>query len=334
MNNRTHRLPLTLTLLALLFALAACGDPMAAPLATPQVILVSPIPSNTPLPTITPTFTPSPTPTATPDYTPTPTLPPCLSAGGRVEIVSENRSTVSGENLRYRVYLPPCYQESTRRFPVVYLLHGAGFTESQWEDIGAVTALEQALRLGTLGPMILVIPYTGSIGNRNTFPPDPSYESVLLEELVPQIDRDFCTIRNRDHRAIGGISRGGFWAMSVAMRHPDVFGAVGGHSAAFDATNAPPPNNPLDLARNAPLLDDVSLRIYIDNGADDFAGLALQTFSARLSEREIPHTYSIHPTGSHDEAYWSSHVGEYLEFYGQNWPRDLGELPSCLEPSP
>jgi len=314
--------------------LAAC-DPMAAPMATPQVIIVTAVPSNTPLPTLTPTFTPTVTPSPTPDFTPTPTPRPCLSEGGRIEEFRDNRSpTANNENLRYRVYLPPCYQEAQRRYPVAYLLHAASYREEQWENIGMIDALEQAMRLETVGPMLLVMPYTGNIGNTNTFPPDPSYETVILEELVPEIDRDFCTIRNREHRAIGGISRGGFWSVSIGLRHPDVFGAVGGHSASFDATNAPPAFNPLDLARNAPLLDDVPVRIYIDNGADDFAGLALQTFSNRLAEREIEHTYSIFPTGGHDEDYWSSHVGEYLEFYGREWETDLNALPSCLEPSP
>jgi len=320
-------------MLLLVGLLAAC-DPMAAPLATPQVIIVTAVPSATPPPTLTPTFTPSPTLTPTPDFTPTPTPRPCLSESGQIEDFRDNRSPTAGENLRYRVYVPPCYFEAQRRYPVVYLLHGSSYREQQWEDIGAIDALEQAMRLGTLGPMLLVMPYFGNIGNVNAFPPEASYETVLLDELIPAVDRDFCTIRNREHRAIGGISRGGFWAMSVAMRHPDMFSAAGGHSAAFDATNAPPANNPLDLARNAPLLDDVSLRIYVDNGADDFAGLALQTFSNRLTDREIPHTYSIFPTGGHDEDYWSSHVGEYLAFYGREWPQDLNDLPSCAEPSP
>jgi enterochelin esterase-like enzyme len=328
--NRLHFLPLFLLFLLLP---AAC-DPMAVPLATPQVIVVTAIPSDTPPPTLTPTFTPTRTPTPTPGFTPTPTTMPCMSEGGRVEEFNDNLSTTANENLRYRVYLPPCYQQSLKRFPVVYLLHGASYREDQWQNIGVVPALERAMRLDTLGPMILVMPFMGRIGTQNTFPPDPSYETVLLDELVPAVDRDFCTIRDRDYRAIGGISRGGFWAMSVAFRHPDVFGIVGGHSAALDVTAAPPAYNPLDLARNAPLLDDVDLRIYIDNGADDFVGMELQTFSNRLTNRQIAHTYSIYPTGEHNEDYWSSHVGEYLEFYGRTWETDINALPSCLEPSP
>lgn len=323
------------TLCALLsaFFLSAC-DPMAAPLATPQVIVVSPVPSPTLPPTATPTFTPSPTQTPTPDFTPTPTLLPCLTEDGRIEEVRENRSEIAGENLRYRIYLPPCYAESQRRYPVLYLLHGAGYTEGHWEDLGIVEALEDGIRRDTVGPMILVMPYMGNIGNLNTFPPETSYETVLLEELVPSVDRDFCTFQDRAYRGIGGISRGGFWSMSVALRHPDVFGQAGGHSAAFDSDNAPPANNPLDLARNVAFENGVGPRIYLDNGADDFAGLTMQTFSSRLTDREIPHTYIIHPVGGHDDEYWSSHVEDYLSFYTQNWPTNFGELPSCAEPSP
>ncbi len=312
--------------------LTAC-DPLAAPLATHQTILVTAIPSDTPPPTALPTFTSTSLPTA-PNVTATPTLAPCLSVGGQVQEVIENFSEVAQENLGYRVYLPPCYTPSRRRFPTLYLLHGANSTEEQWQDLGTIAKMEQGLGLGVLAPFIIVMPDGGALGNLNSFPPNASYETVLLQELVPSIDRNFCTIQNRDHRAIGGISRGGFWALSVAMRFPTVFGSVGGHSVALDATSSPPEHNPLELARNAPSLDDAPLRIYLDNGADDAVGLSLQTFSGRLSQRQVPHTYVIHPTGGHDEAYWSSHIGEYLEFYSKNWEKSLANLPSCLDPSP
>jgi len=325
----------TLFLALLLAALLAACEPMAVQMATPQVIVVTAIPSSTPPPTLTPTLTPTVTPTPTPANTRTPTPMPCMSEGGFVDEIRQNRSEVAdGENLRYNVYLPPCYGQSQRRFPVVYLLHGATYTETQWPQIGTIDALERAMRVGSVGPMILVMPFLGNIGIQNTFPPNDSYETVLLEELVPTIDRDFCTLRNPAHRAVGGISRGGFWALSVGLRHPDVFGAVGGHSAEVDIPNVPVNNNPLDLARNAATLDDVPLRIYVDNGADDPAGVDLRAFSNRLTSREIPHTYSIFPEGAHNNAYWSSHVGEYLEFYGGPWETDINSLPSCLEPSP
>jgi S-formylglutathione hydrolase FrmB len=84
---------------------------------------------------------------------------------------------------------------------------------------------------------------------------------------------------------------------------------------------------------SAPFLAESGLRLYLDNAASDPAGTNLELFSSRLSSRGIPHTYVVNPLGAHDNAYWAAHVAEYLTFYAQNWPRSLGELPSCLEPS-
>lgn len=245
------------------------------------------------------------------------------------------RSATAGENLRYRVYIPPCYLETQKRYPYVILLHGQGSNELQWDRIGAADTLEQGYRLGVLPPMILVMPYTGTIGNRNPGPNvEGIYEDVVLDELMPAIERDFCTINNRDYRAIGGISRGGFWAYSIGLRHPDIFSILGGHSTVFDQNNAPAAYNPLDLALNVSFLEEASPRMYLDNAASDPAGRGLELFSSRLSSRGIPHTYIIHPLGDHSDDYWSLHVSDYLTFYGRNWPRNVADLPGCLEPSP
>jgi enterochelin esterase-like enzyme len=321
-------------LLITFLALLGC-DPLAVQ-PTAQVLVITAVPSETPVPTDTPMPTRTPAPTFTPATTPTATPFPCDEDGGQIVAFDEFRSQTAGENLRYRVYVPPCYAETQKRYPYVILLHGAGERENQWENLGVADALNQGLRLGALPPMILVMPYTGSIGNDNTFPPDPSYETVVLEELVPAIERDFCTWSDRGHRAIGGISRGGFWAYSIALRHPDIFGIVGGHSAFFteDLSTVPAAFNPLELALNSALLPEARLRMYLDNGANDYAGVSQELFSSRLSSRAIQHTYVVNPVGEHDDAYWSAHVSEYLAFYGREWPREVAGLPSCLVPSP
>lgn len=325
-------LPLFIVLAA---GLSAACDPLAPiPTPTPQIIIVTPEPSATPLATATPVPTATPSPTPTPPFTPTPTPFPCEQEGGQWIAFDEFRSEVAGENLRYRVYVPPCYQDTGLRYPAMLLLHGLGYTELQWDEIGIDEAVDQAIRAGELGPMIVVLPYFGTIGGENIFPPDPSYLTVIMDELVPAIERDFCTINDRDHRAIGGISRGGFWAYMAALRNPDVFGSVGGHSASFDPDNAPPAFNPLELATDADLLREADLRMYIDNAASDPAGRGLELFSSRLSARGIAHTYVINPTGDHDNDYWEAHVREYLDFYARDWPLNVGDLPSCLEPSP
>lgn len=326
----------SLPLLALVFLLAAC-DPMA-PVATPVAVIITAIPSETPTPAVTatptPTITPEPSPTV--NLTPTVTPFPCDDEAGRVLEFNDFRSpTASNENLRYHVYIPPCYQEMQVRYPVVYLFHGLSYREQQWADIGAVEAVDQGIRLGALPPMILVMPYYGNMGQLNQFPPDASYETVILEELMPAIENDFCTINNRDHRAIGGISRGGFWAYSIGFRHPDLFSIIGGHSGIYpDTSEVPSAFNPVEIAANSSLLPDAGMRLYLDNGAADSAGPSQQRLSARLEERSIPHTYIINAVGEHNNDYWSAHVSEYMAFYGRAWPRDYAELPTCLAPSP
>ncbi|MBL8133559.1 MAG: hypothetical protein JNL42_16980 [Anaerolineae bacterium] len=325
---------LFLSLLILIVLLAAC-DPFA-PVVTPTAvtIIVTPSASDTPVPTSTQPPTVTPRPTDTPAPTPTATALACLSTGGQIIPFDEFRSPSAGENLRYRVYIPPCYLESQRRFPVIYLLPGEGENESQWDELGVDAAVDQGVRLGAVPPMIVVMPALGSIGARDSFPPNASYETYLMDELRPAVERDFCTITTRAQRAVGGIGRGGFWAYSLALRHPDTFSIVGGHSADFEVSNIPPANNPLELALDAPFLQQANLRMFIDNGADDPFGAGLGTFSSRLSARGITHTYVITPGEAHDERYWSAQIDEYLSFYSEGWTRDLGALPSCLEPSP
>ncbi len=319
---------------ALIALLTACDPLVPFPTPTPQVIIVTSQPTVTNAPTETRPPTATRTMAPEPSQTPTETPFPCTEETGQIIPFDNVRSSIAGENLRYRVYVPPCYVQTEKRYPYVILLHGASYTETQWDEIGADEALEQGMRLGVLGPMIIVMPYFGVVGTRSTFPPDRSYESVILDELIPAVERDFCTWNNRATRAIGGISRGGFWAYSIGLRHPDIFGIIGGHSAAFSEDNAPPANNPLELALNASFLAQANLRMYLDVGAQDPASAEIQLLSSRLTARGIEHTSVVNPTGDHSEAYWTAHVSEYLTFYNETFPRTTGELPTCLEPSP
>lgn len=316
--------------------LLATGCEPLVPSPTPQVIIVtatsSPAPSDTPTPTSTPT--PDVTDTPVPSITPTAAL--CPETEGQIIAFDRFDSTLAGRNMPYRVYIPPCYVASQRRYPVVYLLHGASNDDTQWEDIGFTDMLDRGLQLGQYPPMIVVMPYGAQLLPNSDFPSDPSMETYLLDELMPRIEQDFCTYESRDYRAIGGISRGGFWALSIAFRHPELFGAVGGHSAALDTDRTPPAFNPLNLAQSAPFLD--TLRIYLDNGGNDPVRQEMEALSNRLVERQIAHEYVIDTTGDHSDAYWAAQLGEYLLFYGgtaaDGWPRDVRQLPSCLEPSP
>jgi enterochelin esterase-like enzyme len=202
-----------------------------------------------------------------------------------------------------------------------------------WEELGVATDLDSGITKGSLPPMVLVMPDGGYAFELNDQPDGQSYESIVLDELIPYLEADYCLWGDRQGRAIGGVSRGGFWSFSISLRHPEVFSIVGGHSPHFEDDNAAPDTNPLDLAGRVNL-DKFPLRIYMDNAANDIVGANVIRLSEILRENGIEHEYLINPTGDHDMDYWKAHVAEYLSFYGQTWPRDAAALPSCLEPSP
>lgn len=307
---------------------------------TPIVSVITAEPSATPLPTASATFTATwtPIPTATPDLSPTGTPFPCTDTEGQIINFSDNFSEIAQENIRYLVYVPPCYFQLQKRFPVVYLFHGLSYREQQWLDIGMIATLDRGILDGTLAPMLLVMPYLATIGQLDQYPPDASFERVLLEEIMPAVEQNFCTINDRQQRGIGGISRGGFLAYSVAMRHPDLFTRVGGHSAYFpdDIISIPADFNPLEMALNSDdlLNPTLKLALYLDNGAQDIGGRSEALLSSRLAQRSIDHTYIVNPIGGHDNAYWSAHVLDYLTFYAAPWQRNFSALPDCSDPSP
>lgn len=239
-------------------------------------------------------------------------------------------STIAGTTVRYRVYLPPCYEESKRRYPYVILFHGSDRDQTEWTDIMRVDrVLESGIEAGRLPPMIIVMPGGGDLANTRIFTRARSFEGVVLDEIMPAVEARYCTLETRAGRAIGGISRGGFWAFLIAFRHPKLFSAVGGHSPFFHPDNAPPAYNPLDLAKTVVFPAGKQPRIWVDRGKNDYAEPGITPFVATLKARGIPGTYKLYPTGRHETAYWASHVPAYLAFYGKSWPKSYEALLAC-----
>lgn len=346
------RLPTLLCIfIAAAFSLVAC-DPLAP---DPTTVVVIVTPTDTPLPTLivqpTASFTPSVTPTATLTPTPRPTNTPnptitatatpsltptvCTDTVGQI-VDLRFKSAIAKLNVPYRVYLPPCYSQTGKRYPLAILMHGSDRDETEWTDLLDVNGkLERGLALGALPPMILVMPYGGELANSNSeFGVRETWEDVVVDELMPEVERNFCTWNDRAGRAIGGISRGGFWAFEIGLRHPDLFSAIGGHSAFFDedhiAKKYAATYNPLFLVETLTLPARLQPRIYLDVGADDYALNPIEEFHDKLVEHKIDADFVLNSTGEHNIDYWKSHVTEYLSFYGQTWPRNVSELPSCL----
>lgn len=216
-----------------------------------------------------------------------------------------------GQTMFYSVVLPPCY-DPAQAYPVLYLMHGSNDDDGHWLRLGLPSASQAGIQAGEIPPMVVVLPFGNVIANRNRFD-NVSWGNVFLTELMPDVARKV-NVRT-DFQAIGGISRGGFWAYQIALRTPTLWRAVGGHSAFFDLYHAPPADNPLHLILNAPELD--GLAFWLDRGKGDFAFRGLDEMHARMDERGLAHVYDVAPFGEHNNAYWGVRVAEYLAWYGQ-----------------
>lgn len=241
--------------------------------------------------------------------------PTCTETSGRVERPAYRSASID-THMVYSIYLPPCYDQSIETYPVIYLMHGSNEDDGHWSRLGLIEELDSRIAAGEMPPVIVVLPYAEWAGNQNQFGVN-SWSNVFLAELMPLAEANYRIDTRKESRAIGGISRGGFWAFHLALRNPDLFSIVGGHSAFFDLYHADDIYNPLDLALT--LTPDTAPRIALDRGAQDYAAPGLDIMHQRLDEALIDHTYTIHPQGEHNNIYWREHVGEYLDFYIADW---------------
>lgn len=241
-------------------------------------------------------------------------------------------SAIANETLRYRVYLPPCYENTARRYPYVILMHGSNSTDTHWENLGIGDAVTLGIALNRLPPMAVVMPYGGEIANLNVFYLNGSYEHVILQDIIPVVEGGYCLQNTRDGRAIGGISRGGFWAYEIGLRHPDLFTAIGGHSPVFDLYHAPASHNPLNLIETAEWTEDFP-RLYIDRAENDYWRVNIDLMQPRLAATNIPYTFIINPLGQHQDTYWANHLNDYLAFYSAGWSSNLTTYPICDLPN-
>lgn len=282
----------------------------AVPTRSPTAATPSPLPPSLPPPTATPS------PTATP-IPPSPTACP----PGRVQSGVFN-SPLAGES-RYRIYLPPCYGDDGRVYPTLYVFGGNTHDESAWDDYGVDEAAEAAIRQGQIPPLLIVMADGGWLANNSSGGPR-SFEGQVMDYLIPHIEETTCAWHGREGRAIGGISRGGYWSLEIAFQHPHQFLSVGGHSPALIDSHAGPEINPQFTALSRELGD---LRIYLDIGADDWLRPQAQRLHEDMAAQGIPHTWVLNE-GSHEDAYWPPHLAEYLRWYAEPWPLDRNAYPA------
>lgn len=261
--------------------------------------------SPTPQPTFTATLTVTPSPTPIPSPTPL----PCRAESGRVETFQI--ATQDDPTFNFRIYFPPCFnQPSSVRYPVLYLIHGQTFNDDQWPRLGVQAAADQLIQSGKTPPFLVVMPR-----EKDTFSDiyAASFSRDVISGLIPWVDAKYPTCTERACRAIGGLSRGGAWALHLGLTQWRFFGEIGLHST--PPFQSDPTFVPIWL-RDIPT--GQRPRIYMDIGKNDpFLSYASQ-LDKLLTALNIPHEWNVFD-GTHEEAYWSAHIVEYLEWYSQPW---------------
>ena len=158
-------------------------------------------------------------------------------------------SKVTGKWRRAHVYTPPDYdKDSNARYPVLYLLHGAGENERGWIQQGRANfILDNLIAAGKAKPIIAVVDtgyasFAGANVGTNRSAPTAAFEAVMLKELIPMIDTNFRTHSTREHRAMAGLSMGSMQTLQITLRHLEQFAWIGAMSGpprqGFDAKTA------------------------------------------------------------------------------------------------
>jgi S-formylglutathione hydrolase FrmB len=259
------------------------------------------------------------------------------SPAARVESV-RFESKLVGKPLPYNVVLPPLYdapESRAVRYPVIYLLHGLGGGAGDWVSTRAHLAAHAA------GYRFIIVTPEGADGwytDSATVPTD-KFETYILEELIPDVERRFRALATRDARAVAGLSMGGYGALKFAVKRPQTFALAASLSGALGAASwdANDPNllafvKP-SIARAYGAMDSPTRRendlfklfsdlpperfdalpfIYFDCGTEDFLIGSNRALSELLLRRKIPHEYRQLP-GAHTWPYWDAQVQEVLK---------------------
>ena len=223
-------------------------------------------------------------------------------------------SKTLGAKRRAKVYLPPGYLASSKRFPVLYLVHGAGDSDDSWTGTGhAHYILDNLIAAGKAKPMIVVMPFghtpdrPGASVLANT-----DFGDDLIKDLMPQIEKQFRTVNKADGRAMAGLSMGGSHTLRFGLTHPELFQYIGVFSMGLGMNNNQAEiakyeqDNAAALARGAKELK----LVYYAMGKDDFLYGTSAPTRAMFDRQGIRHVYN-ESGGGHTWINWRRYLNDF-----------------------
>ncbi|MHB1104998.1 MAG: alpha/beta hydrolase-fold protein [Lutibacter sp.] len=249
-------------------------------------------------------------------------------------------------DVKYSIILPEDYDSSNKSYPVVYLLHGLGDNESSWLEYGRVNHYaDNAVKCGEIVPMIFIMPQGFRSYYVNDYAGKFLYEDMFTKELVPFIDASYRTIPNKEHRATMGYSMGGFGALILPLKNPDLFtisvplsisvrtdeqykiedtsewneqwGRLFGGEGTIGQeriTDYYKQHSPFHIFAQSDLTKFKNLKLYIDNGDDEQTlSRSNEELHILLRNRNYPHEFRVR-NGGHEFSYWREALPNGLRF--------------------
>lgn len=243
---------------------------------------------------------------------------------GRLEMIKYESGTV-GTTRTMNVYTPPEYSPK-QRYPVLYLLHGIGGDETEWERFARPDALfDNLIADGKAVPMIVVMP-NGRAQKRdraegNVFASAPAFavfEHDLLDDVIPAIESRYSVAADREHRAIAGLSMGGGQSLNFGLGHLESFAWIGGFSAAPNTKSAE------DLVPDARGAKSQLRLLYLSCGRKDGLIRISQQVHRYLEQQGVPHLWNVDSHG-HDPTHWRNNLHAFAQRLFTEEPGRAGE---------
>jgi enterochelin esterase family protein len=245
-------------------------------------------------------------------------------------------SKITGSWRHAMVYLPPDYEAQTKkRYPVLYLQHGGGENETGWIRQGRANfILDNLIAAGEAKPMIIVMAY-GYARRAGAPAPDFSgptlgsaagaqarnemantFEDDVTQALIPYVDANFRTLADRDHRAMAGLSMGGFQTFHITLKHLDLFSHIGGFSGAAGLLEDRPIDFKTDF--NGVFADPVAFGkkvhlLYLGVGTAEAERFTtrIRGLHTGLTQAGIEHVYWESPGTDHEWQTWRRNLKDF-----------------------
>ena len=231
---------------------------------------------------------------------------------GQLAMIEYDSKTV-GTRRRMHVYTPPGYSQATK-YPVLYLLHGIGGDEEEWQRVATLNALLDNLiadRKAT--PMVVVMPNGRAQVNDRAegdimaaAPAFTTFERDLFDDVIPAIESRYSVLSDREHRAMAGLSMGGGQTLNFGLAHLDRFAWLGAFSA------APNTKAPAELMPDPAAVTRQLKLFYLSCGSSDGLMYVSQGVHAFLKEKKVPHIWNV-DGHAHNGAHWRNNLYNYVQ---------------------